>query len=158
HHAQALLGDYHGILQCDGYRAYKQLATPAGNHPAVTLAYCWSHLRREFYDLAKAGAPIATETLSRIAALYEIEAKIRGTSAEHRRAVRQAESQQRVNDLHAWFAAQLPKLPGRGPLAEAIRYALNHWDGLKRFLENGRIELDNNSVERAMRPIKLSAK
>jgi transposase len=78
----------------------------------VTLAFCWSHLRREFYDLAKAGAPIATETLSRIAALYRIEAEIRGKSAEHRLAVRQAESRPLVNDLHAWFEVQLPKLPG----------------------------------------------
>ena len=158
HHAQALLGGYRGILQCDGYRAYKQLAVPIGNAVAVTLAFCWSHLRREFYDLAKAGAPIATETLSRIAALYQIETKIRGTSAEHRLAVRQAESRQLVDDLHAWFTALLPKLPGRGPTAEAMRYAMNHWDGLRQFLEDGRIELDTNSVERAMRPIILSRK
>lgn len=159
HHAQALLGGYRGILQCDGYRAYKALAPPAGhNAPAVLLAFCWSHLRREFYDLAKAGAPIATETLSRIAALYQIETKIRGTTAEHRLAVRRAESQPLVDDLHAWFTAQLPKLPGRGPTAEAIRYAMNHWDGLKRFLEDGRIELDTNTIERAMRPICLSRK
>ena len=73
HHAQALLGGYRGILQCDGYRAYKQLASSAVGDPSLTLAFCWSHLRREFYDLAKAGAPIATETPSRIAALYQIE-------------------------------------------------------------------------------------
>ena len=158
HHAQALLGGYHGILQCDGYRAYKQLASSAGNDPAVTLAFCWSHLRREFYDLAKAGASIAIEALSRIAALYQIEAKIRGTSAAHRLAVRQAETRPLVDELHAWFTDQLPKLPGRGPTAEAIRYAMNHWHGLERFLEDGRIELDNNTVERAMRPIILSRK
>ena len=159
HHAQALLGGYRGILQCDGYRAYKTLASSAGNNaPAVTLAFCWSHLRREFYDLAKAGAPIATETLSRIAELYQIETKIRGTTAEHRLAVRRAESRPLVDELHAWFTAQLPKLPGRSPTAEAIRYGLNHWDGLKRFLEDGRIELDTNTIERAMRPICLSRK
>jgi len=108
--------------------------------------------------ISKAGAPIATETLSRIAALYQIETKIRGTSAEHRLAMRQAESRQLVDDLHAWFTALLPKLPGRGPTAEAMRYAMNHWDGLRQFLEDGRIELDTNSVERAMRPIILSRK
>jgi transposase len=156
HHAIELLGGYRGILQCDGYRAYKQLANSACDD--VTLAFCWSHLRREFYDLAKAGAPIATETLSRIAALYQIEAKIRGTNAEHRLAVRQAESRRLVDDLHAWFTAQLAKLPQRGPTAEAIRYGLNHWNGLERFLQDGRIELDTNSVERAMRPICLSRK
>jgi transposase len=72
--------------------------------------------------------------------------------------VRQAESKPLVTDLRVWFEAQLAKLPARGPLAEAIRYALNHWDGLQRFLDDGRIELDNNSVERAMRPVCLSRK
>ena len=144
-------------MQCDGYGAYKSLAG-AGSDDGVTLAFCWSHLRREFYDLAKAGAPIATETLSRIASLYQIETKIRGITAERRLAVRQAESRPLVDDLHAWFTAQLPKLPGRGPTAEAIRYALNHWDGLEQFLEDGRIELDTNSIERAMKPIILSRK
>jgi len=68
-HAQGLLGGYRGILQCDGYTAYKQLA--ARKDGTVMLAFCWSHVRRGFYDLAKTGAaPIATEALSRIAALY----------------------------------------------------------------------------------------
>ena len=63
-----------------------------------------------------------------------------------------------VAELRIWFEAQIAKLPARSPTAEAIRYALNHWDGLERFLEDGRIELDNNSVERAMRPVCLSRK
>ena len=83
---------------------------------------------------------------------------IRGNSADERRAVRQAESKPLVAELRIWFEAQIAKLPARGPTAEAIRYALNHWDGLTRFLEDGRIELDNNSVERAMRPVCLSRK
>ena len=72
--------------------------------------------------------------------------------------MRQAKSRPLVTDLHTWFEAQVATLPGRGPTASAIRYALNHWDGLERFLDDGRIELDNNSVERAIRPIKLSRK
>ena len=92
-------------------------------------------MRRGFYDLAKSKAPIATEALKRIAALYEIEARIRGKSAAERLAMRQAESKPLVTDLRTWFEAQLARLPARGPLAEAIRYALNHWDGLQRFLK-----------------------
>jgi transposase len=157
-HAATLMGGYRGILQCDGYGAYKKLGGSKAAEPGVTLAFCWAHVRRGFYDLAKTKAPIATEALRRIAALYEIEARIRGNSAADRQIVRQAESKPLVTDLRAWFEAQLAKLPARGPLAEAIRYALNHWDGLQRFLEDGRIELDNNSVERAMRPICLSRK
>src|SRR3954463_10270867 len=116
------------------------------------------HVRRGFYDLAKSKVPIATEALKRIPALYETEARVRGKSAADRLIVRQAESKPLVTDLRVWFETQLAKLPARGPLAEAIRYALNHWDGLQRFLDDGRIELDNNSVERAMRPVCLSRK
>ena len=93
-----------------------------------------------------------------MAALYEIEARVRGNSAADRLAVRHAESRPLVTELRIWFEAQIAKLPVRGPTADAIRYALNHWDGLERFLEDGRIELDNNSVERAMRPVCLSRK
>jgi transposase len=129
-HANTLLGGYRGILQCDGYNAYKKFGGANSTDPPVTLAFCWSHVRRGFYDLAKSKAPIATEALKRIAALYEIEARIRGKSAAERLAMRQAESKPLVTDLRTWFEAQLARLPARGPLAEAIRYALNHWDGL----------------------------
>lgn len=133
------------------------------NDGAVTLAFCWSHVRRGFYDLArpaqaKAHAPIALEALHRIGALYKIEERIRGKDAEHRLATRQAESKPLVADLRLWFEKRIAKLPARGPTAEAIRYALNHWAGLERFLDDGRIELDSNSIERAMRPIALSRK
>ena len=157
-HANALLGGYRGILQCDGYGAYKSLVGSRSAQPSITLAFCWSHVRRGFYDLAKSKAPIAIETLKRIAALYEIEDQVRGKSAADRLSLRQAESKPLVADLRVWFEAQIAKLPARGPTAEAIRYALNHWDGLERFLEDGRIELDTNSVERAMRPVALSRK
>jgi transposase len=157
-HATALLGGYRGILQCDGYAAYKQLVGSKSNEQSLTLVFCWSHVRRGFYDLAKTKAPIATEALQRIAALYEIEARIRGKSAAERLATRQVESRPLVTDLRVWFEAQIASLPARGPSAEAIRYALNHWAGLERFLEDGRIELDTNTVERAMRPVALSRK
>jgi transposase len=157
-HANALLGGYRGILQCDGYAAYKKFGGSKSADPPVTLAFSWSHVRRGFYDLAKTKAPIAMEALERIAALYAIEARIRGNSAAERLAVRQADSKPLVADLHVWFEAQIAKLPARGPTAEAIGYALRHWDGLERFLEDGRIELDTNSVERAMRPVALSRK
>ena len=84
------------------------------------------HVRREFYDLAKGGAaPIAEEALKRIAALYAIEAEVRGKPPDIRRAVRQAESKPSVEGLFAWLEAQLARLPGRVPTAEKIRYALN---------------------------------
>jgi transposase len=157
-HADTLLGGYRGVLQCDGYAAYKKFAGTTRGQQSVTLAFCWSHVRRGFYDLAKGKAPVATEALQRIASLYRIEDSVRGRSPAERQAVRQAESRQLVIDLRAWFEARIATLPARGPTAEAIRYALNHWDGLTRFLDDGRIEIDSNSVERCMRPVALSRK
>ena len=155
-HPKALLADYQGILQCDGYSAYKTLAAA---NDGVTLAFCWSHVRREFVELAKGKtAPIAAETLQRIAALYAIEAEIRGEPPEIRHAVRQARSKPLVEALFTWLEAQLARLPGGSPTAQAIRYALNHRNGLIRFLDDGRIEPDTNVVERAIRPLVLSRK
>jgi transposase len=158
-HARTLLGGYPGILQCDGYGAYKSLVDPTGRRSPCTLAFCWSHVRRGFYDLAQGGAaPIATEALRRIAALYRIEAGIRGRSAGERRGARQARSRPLLDELRAWLEAQSAKLSGSAPTAKAIGYALNHWEGLARFLDDGRIEIDSNSVERSMRPVALSRK
>jgi transposase len=155
-HPKALLAGYQGILQCDGYAAYKTLAAA---NDGITLAFCWSHVRREFVELAKGKtAPIAAETLQRIAALYVIEAEIRGKPPEIRRAVRQARSRPLAEALFTWLEAQLARLPGGGPTAKAVRYALNHRGGLVRFLDDGRIELDNNVAERAIRPLCLSRK
>ena len=125
----------------------------------MTLVYCWSHLCRGFYDQAKTGAsPIAMEARARIAAMYRIEAHIRGKDAAHRLVVRQAKSQTLVADLYTWFQTQAGTLPARGPTAQAIGYALKHWDGLGRFLHDGGIEMDTNTVERAMRPVAPSRK
>jgi transposase len=141
-HARALLEGYTGILQCDGYAGYKGLAAPKDGGEGATLVYCWSHVRRGFFDIAKTKtAPIAEEALRRIAALYAIEDTIRGKPPDLRRATRQARSQPLVADLFAWLEQQLTRLPGSSPTAEAIRYALNHRDGLERFLEDGRVEM-----------------
>ena len=125
----------------------------------VALAFCWSHVRRQFYDIqVKTPAPIATEALVRIAALYAVEADIRGRSADERRQARQRRSKPLVDDLHLWLEAQLAAVSGKSTIAEAIRYALSRWDGLARFLDDGRIEIDSNVVERAIRPIALGRK
>jgi hypothetical protein len=135
------------------------MTDPQRDGGGVTLAFCWSHLRRRFYEIAQGGvAPIASEALQRIASLYAIEAKIRGHTATARRAVRQAESKPLVTALKTWFEAQLGRVSGKSVIANAFRYGLNHWDGLVRYLEDGRIEMDTNAVERAMRPIALSRK
>ena len=158
-HALKLLETYRGIVQCDGYAAYKSIADDARAGDAIMLAFCWAHLRRKFFDIAKGGsAPIASEALERIAALYAIEKTIRGRSADARHAVRQEKSKPLVLALKTWLDEQLARVSAKSVIAEAIRYGLNHWDGLTRFLEDGRIELDTNIVERGMRPIALNRK
>lgn len=156
-HGLKLLEGYRGIVQCDGYAAYKTIAATPGE--AITLAFCWTHLRRRFYDIAEGGdAPIASEALERIAALYAIEQTIRGRSADGRRQVRRDKSKPLVASLKTWFEQQLARVSAKAPIAEQIRYALNHWDGLIRFLDDGRIELDTNHVKRGIRPIVLNRK
>ena len=118
-----------------------------------------SHVRRNFYELATPGpAPIASEALKHIAALYAIEKDIRGRSAEERRLVRQQKSRPLVDAFEPWLRAKLGLISQKGKLAEAIRYALSRWEGLTRFIDDGRIELDNNTVERSIRPIALNRK
>ena len=146
--------NYRGIVQCDGYAPYKKL--PADR---ITIAFCWSHLRREFFEFAERGdAPIATEAVARIAQLYQIEAKIRGQSADERRAIRQAESALLVNAFKSFVEQQRARVSGKSEIATVLRYALNHWNGLIRFLDDGRIEMDTNIVERSMRPQALTRK
>ncbi len=151
----AHLAGFTGILQVDGYGGYRVLA----ERNDVLLAFCWSHVRRPFYELAAAGpAPIASEALVRIAGLYAIEKEIRGRSAEERRAVRQDRSRPILDDLELWLRAKLALISQKTKLAKAIRYALSRWNGLTRFLNDGRIEIDSNVVERSIRPIALNCK
>jgi transposase len=144
-----------GVLQVDGYAGYKVLA----ERNAVSLAFCWSHVRRRFYDPAQSGpAPIATEALLRIAELYRIEGEIRGGSPDERRAARQQRSRPIVEAFEPWLRTKLALVSQKSKLADAIRYALSRWPGLARFLDDGRVEIDNNVVERSIRPIALNRK
>jgi transposase len=158
-HAIRHLAGFSGTLQVDGYVAYKQLTNPKRLGGPLSLANCWSHFRREFYDIAKDGnAPIATEVLQRIAALYAIEEEIRGRTADERRIVRQARTKPLLDVLELWLKEKLARISKGSTLAKAIRYGLNHWQGLSRFIDDGRIEMDSNTVERSMRPLALSRK
>lgn len=149
------LESFHGVLQVDGYAGFERLTTSG----TIVLAACWAHARRRFYDLHEAtGSPIAGEALRRIGELYAIEASIRGRPAQERQAVRNVQSRPLIEAMKSWLEAELGRIPGRGALAEAIRYALSRWPALCRFLDDGRIDLDNNPVERAIRPIALGRK
>jgi len=151
----AHLAGFKGIVQVDGYGGYRVLA----EHGDVELAFCWSHVRRRFYELAATGsAPIASEALERLAGLYRIESEIRGLSADGRRTARREKSRPIIAALEPWLRDKLSLISQKTKLAEAIRYALSRWEGLTRFLDDGRIEIDTNIVERAIRPIALNRK
>jgi transposase len=156
-HPATHLKGFRGVLQVDGYAGFGRLVADAGN--VSQLAFCWAHARRKFYDIYAANqSPLAGEALRQIAALYEIETEIRGQPAEERRRVRQQRSRPLIEAMQAWLAETLGRISGRSALAQAIRYALNHWSGLILFLDDGRLELDTNTVERAMRPVALGRK
>jgi transposase len=151
----AHLAQFKGVIQVDGYAGFEKL-TAGGD---IQLAACWAHARRKFYDVHEATAsPIAEEILRRIAALYAVEDTIRGHTAEARSGVRLARSKPLAEGLKVRLEHELHRVPPRGALAEAIRYALSRWPALCRFLDDGRIELDTNTVERAIRPIALGRK
>ena len=152
--AEAHLGDFAGILQVDGYGGYTALVR---RWQQVTLAFCRAHVRRKFYELADT-SPVATEVLRRIALLYAIEGEVRGSSAEQRRDARNERSRVIIDDLRQYIEAKNRQVSAKAKLGEAIRYALTRWDGLSRFLDDGRIDLDSNAVERSIRPLPLNRK
>ena len=141
-----------GVLQVDGYGGFKRLAGERADQ-SIRLAFCWAHMRRDFFQFhASTKSPLAAEVLTRVAALYAIEAEIRGQPAEHRRRIRQERSRPIVEALHDWLLDHVDRVSGASDLAKAIRYAIRHWPGLIAFLDDGRIEMDSNTVERAIRP------
>lgn len=147
------LSGYRGILQVDGYGAYNKLARSDGGNDGVILAGCWSHSRRKFYELhASEGSKIATETVELMAKLWQVEETARGQSPEARVAARQQTSAHVANQLFDLWQRTLPRISGKSKLAEAIRYATSRRSIFERFLSHGRIELDSNIVERAIRP------
>ena len=144
-----------GVLQVDGYAGYKVLA----ERNAVSLAFCWAHVRRRFSDGPLAGpARIAPEAGERPAAVYKGGGDFGGRRGVGAGAARQQKTRPIINALEPWLREKLVLVSQKSKLAEAIRYALSRWTGLTRFLDDGRIEIDSNVVERSIRPIALNRK
>lgn len=158
-HAERILRGFSGILQVDGYAGYNRLIAPERVGPNIRLAYCWAHARRKLVEITRNGsAPIAEDGVKRIGELYRIEAELRGRGPEARLAGRQERSEPLVADMQAWLIHHRARAATKSPLGEALAYIAKYWDGLKLFLTDGRIEIDNNSVERTIRPIALNRK
>jgi transposase len=149
-----------GILQADGYKGYGKLYQPLPDGTQrLREAACWAHWRRDFHDIwTSTRSEIAREALDRIGALYDIERDIAGKPADIRLAARQKHSKQKVEALRVWAEAQLTRIPGKGDLAQAFRYGLSRWSSLSLFLQDGRVAIDNNAAERALRPIGIGRK
>ena len=158
-HPRKHLRDFVGILQADGYAGFDRLYNDQDpNHP-IKEAACWAHVRRKFYDIHVAtDSPIASDALTRIGELYDIETKIRGQSPVTRQQVRQARAGPKLTDLHHWLSATVKKLSKKSDLAGAIHYALARWTALTRYRDDGRVEIDNNAAERALRSVALGRK
>ena len=154
-HPRAHLKNFSGILQADGYAGFAQLYRSG----SVQEAACWAHARRKFYDVYKdQSSPLAAEVLQRIAALYAIESEIRGQPPDLRKAARQSRASPLLEQLHAWLNQTLTQLSKKSALGGAILYALNRWQALARYCDDGRIEIDNNAAERALRAVALGRK
>lgn len=158
-HAERILQGFGGILQVDGYAGYNRLTAPGRVGADIQLAYCWAHARRKLIDITRAGtAPIAEEGVRLIGQLYAIETDIRGLGPEQRLAARQERSGPAVARIKAWLDLHRGRVSAKAPLGEALSYIAKYWTGLEMFLADGRIELDNNAVERTIRPIALNRK
>ncbi len=154
-HPVSHLAGYQGWVHADGYSGFNGLF---GRDKADEMA-CMAHVRRKFVDVfASQGNAIAEEAIRRIAELYAVEKKARGKSPDARVALRQAQAKAVFDDLEAWLHAQLPKISGKSPLAQAIRYALGRMLKARPYLENGHLELDNNTAERAVKPVAVGRK
>jgi transposase len=154
-HPKQHLSKFIGTLQADGYAGFDQIYE-AGR---IQEAACWAHVRRKFYDLHVVHrSPVAAEALERIAALYAIEKEIRGHPAKERREVRNARARPLLESLKQWLEETLGKLSRKSDTAMAVRYALGRWNALLRYVDDGRIEIDNNAAERALRTVALGRK
>ena len=153
-HAERFLKGFKGVLQVDGYAGYNRL-----DGPDVRRAYCWGHARRKVHDVFDSTASkVAAEGLRRIAEFYAIEAEIRGASAERRLAERQARTAPLMEEFGVWLKEQRARISAKSRLGEALAYIARHWDGLRVFLDDGRVEMDSNAVENRIRPQALTRK
>ena len=147
-------------MQADAYTGFNKLYEKrVDGSRQFREAACWAHLRRDFHDIWTSDkSEIAREALDRIGKLYDVEREIAGQPAEARLRVRQTKSKPKVEALRQWAERQLTRIPGKGDLAKAFRYGLSRWPSFCLFLEDGRVAIDNNAAERAMRPIGIGRK
>jgi len=151
---------WQGTLVSDQYAGYDAVLD-ARVFPGRTAAGCVAHARRKFEELTKPGAgasPVALEALQRLARIYHVEGHLEGMTAEQRLDGRQHLSRPLWEELHAWLRLERSRVAEGSRIAQAIDYSLNHWPALTRHLHDGAVPIDNNLIERQIKPWKLGAK
>lgn len=157
------LATFYGVIQADAYGGYealtRQVGPPGVNAPRIMHAACWAHARRKLFDeFERTKSPIAEEGLRRIRELYAIEAEITGKTADERQKIRRDHGLPILNDLRSWLHEQRRRLSSKTNLAKALQYALTRWDALCLYTSDGRLGIDNNPAERALRTIAITRK
>ena len=166
------LSDFRGILQADAYAGYEQLYEGTRRPGPITKAACWGHGRRKLFvlaDIAKAAnarsqkkiatiSPLALEAVRLIDIIFDLERPMIGLPEDERLKLRKEYVKPRVEELESWMRTERAKLSQHNPVAKAMDYMLNRWGAFTRFLENGKICLTNNAVERALRCIAVGRK
>ena len=148
---KAFLGDFRGTLLTDGYAAYRSLCD-------VAHAGCMAHARRKFDEAAATSPLIAARAIALIGKLYRIEDECRSLDADARREVRRRKSTGILLRLRLWLQQEQTRVVPKSKIGEAIGYALNQWPALCRFVDDGRLPIDNNAVEREMKAIATGRK
>ena len=150
-HARAFLGDWSGGLVCDDFSGYK-----ASFGGAITEVGCMAHARRKFFDLHVSNkSEIAQQALNYIGQLYEVEREVKPLSADERGRIRQTKSKPLADALHQWMALQRQRITDGTATAKALDYSLKRWVALTRFVQDGRLPIDNNWIENQIRPIAI---
>jgi transposase len=163
-HPRGHLAGYTGILQVDRYAGFNEMFRDGWADKPMTRANCWAHARRPLFELVDVASqlkrkktavplvsPLAKEALEQIDQIFAIEQEINGRDAAERLSVRQERTLPMVRKLEAWMRKQRAELSRHDPVAKAINYMLNDWEGFTAFLDDGRICLTNNAAERQLR-------
>ncbi len=151
-----ILGGYRGFIQADAYPGYDALFLPDG----ATEVACWAHARRKFVEAEKSDPELAAAAIERIKALYALETQCTsaGLDDAQRLAVRREHARPLLDELFAWMAAREAEVLPKSPMATALRYSLSLETALRRYATDGRLEIDNNRAERALRPVAVGRK
>jgi transposase len=151
-----ILKNYKGYLQTDGYGAYDDF----GQKEDITLVHCMAHARRYFEKALGNHKEAAEHALQEIQKLYQIERKCRegGIKGEERKRIREGEALSVLKDLHSWMMEQYEKVNPSSSIGEALSYSLKRWEGLTYYIKDGDLEIDNNLIENAIRPVAIGRK